>query len=102
MKRVIEIYNQACNELADAVNRHLFEGSRDWYWVADDAGGLADFGDTDFLKPDEMALILEHEVTYDQYIEWREDNIKYRNKGLINLKSWLKGCRHYMLKEPTN
>ena len=76
-------------------NDIVFESSRSPYWVADEVGGIYDFGDTDFLTPEEMVLILKHGVSYDDYVEWREANIKYGDtKGRIKLKSWLRGCRH--------
>ena len=70
----------------------------DWYWVGDKPGGTCDFDDTDFLTPEEMVLILEHRLNYDDYAEWRDantDNID--RKGFINLQSWIMGCRHDML-----
>ena len=41
--------------------------------------------------------IIESGLTYDQYAEWRESNLD--NNRYINLKSWLIGLRHDMLKE---
>lgn len=59
-------------------------------------GGLCDFEDTDLLTPDEMVLILEYNMSYEQYAEWREANLTH--KPTINLRSWLMGLRHEMLK----
>lgn len=83
------------------MNHCLFEDSRDWYWVGNRIGGSCDFGDADFLTPEEMVIILQTpHFTYDEYAEWRDANIEYHDtKGYINLASWLKGCRHFMLKE---
>ena len=98
----IAAFHKACKDLANRVNEHLFEGCRDWYWVGDEIGGLCDFNDTDFLKPEEMVLILEKEISYDDYAEWRDANIKYGDtKGHINLQSWIMGCRHSMLADKT-
>ena len=93
--RALAKFDTACRDLVNLVNDQLFETSRSPYWVADEVGGICDFGDTDFLTPEEMVLILEHGVSYDDYVEWREANIKYGDtKGRIKLKSWLRGCRH--------
>ena len=89
------MFHNACNLLATLVNEQLFEGSRSWYWVADDIGGLCDFEETDVLNPEDMVRIIENGLTYDQYAEWREANLD--NGRYINLKSWLKGARHEML-----
>lgn len=92
-------FEKACDELARQINHRLFEGSRSPYWVANIVGGTCDFGDTDFLTPEEMVIILRTpHFTYDQYAEWRDANIKYGDKkGYINLFAWAKGCRHSML-----
>lgn len=96
--RLIQQFYAACNALANAVNVQLFDSIREPYWVADDIGGICDFAETDFLTPEEMVLILKANLTYDEYAEWRDANIKYgETKGNINLKSWLKGCRFSMI-----
>lgn len=92
---IIEIYKNSCNLLAQQINDYLFEGSRNFYWVAQDIGGICDFDDSDFLTPSEMVLILENKLAYDDYVNWRDSNIN--NESFINLKSWINGCRHDML-----
>lgn len=86
----------ACERLVEITNKQLFEGSRQTYWIGGVCGGLCGFG-TDFLSPEEMVLIIRHEVTYEQYVEWREAN--FANESKINLQSWLKGARHSMQKD---
>lgn len=96
-------FHRTCNSLADAINQQLFDKSRTPYWVANEVGGICDFGDTDFLTPEDMVLILKADLTYDEYAEWRDANIKYgETKGNINLKSWLKGCRFSMIADKPN
>ena len=99
MEQIIANFTAACNDLAELVNQRLFNGERDgWYWVGDAVGGICDYGDTDFLGTENMLLILVNNVSYEQYAEWRDANIEYAEKGHINLKSCLLGCRHYMLR----
>lgn len=91
-------FKAACNDLANIVNKQLFDNSREWYWVGDKPGGTCDFGDTDFLTPEEMVLVIEHHLTYDEYKAWNEANIEnMERKGFINLQSWINWCRHEML-----
>lgn len=90
-------YWDACERLVKITNKQLFDGFRSTYWVGGVCGGLCCFDDTDFLSPEEMALIIRHEVTYEQYVEWREANLA--NECNINLQSWLKGARHSMQKD---
>ena len=95
--RAVVNYWDACEKLVDIINEKLFDDSRDPYWIGGVCGGLCDFGDTDFLTPEEMALIIQNEVIYEQYVEWREANLASEHK--INLLSWLKGARHSMQKD---
>ena len=91
-------FEKACEELARQVNHRLFDDARSYYWVGNEIGGSCDFQDTDFLTPEEMVLVLDYRMTYDQYCEWRDANLEYSDtKGYINLRSWLVGCRHFML-----
>lgn len=56
--------------------------------------------DTDFLSPEDIVRIIENDMTYDEYAEWREANLD--NNRYINLKSWLMGLRHDMLNKRDN
>ena len=99
-KKTIELFKFACDSLAASVNQQLFDGCRKWYWIGDEVGGACDFEETDVLNVDDMVRIIENNMTYDEYAEWRDailDNNRY-----INLKSWLMGARHDMFKEKEN
>lgn len=97
VKIFIQQYKDCCNKLAELVNQHLFDGSRKWYWIGDNVGGACDFEEADILNAEDMVRILENDMDYDEYAEWREANID--NNRYINLKSWLMGARHDMFKE---
>ena len=99
-KETIELFKTACNCLAILVNDQLFDGCRKWYWIGDEVGGACDFEETDVLNPEDLVRIIENNMTYDEYAEWRDANID--NNRYINLKSWLMGARHDMLKEEDN
>ena len=94
---VVRKYKKACDDLAELVNEQLFDGCLEWYWIGDEVGGACDFEETDVLNPEDMVRIIENGLTYDQYAEWREANLD--NGSYINLKSWIMGLRHDMLKE---
>ncbi len=95
----IAAFEQSCNELARQVNHRLFDDTRSWYWIGNEIGGSCDFDDADILTPEEMVIILQTpHFTYNDYAEWRDANIEYGDtKGYINLRSWIIGCRHFML-----
>lgn len=93
----VEAYWKACQDLAEKVNEQLFDGCREIYWVGGEIGGTCDYEGSDFLTPEQMALIIQHEMTYEQYAEWRDSNNDHPEKW-INLNSWLMGLRHDMIK----
>ena len=93
-KKTIELFRVACNSLATAVNKQLFDGCRNWYWIGDEVGVAYDFEETDVLNPEDMVRIIENNMSYDEYAEWRDANLDHAQ--YINLKSWLMGARHDM------
>lgn len=101
-KSNLKQYKNACNLLAAAVNEQLFEGCRDWYWIGDKAGGVCDFDGCDTFSPDDMLIIIEKDVTYEQYADWRNAGLEYNDgkeecqQKWINLDSWLMGARYEM------
>lgn len=99
-QETIGAFRVACYNLASAINEQLFDGSRKFYWVGGEVGGMCDFDDIDYLRPEEMVRIIDAGMTYDQYAEWRDANVN--NRQYINLASWLKGLRHDMLERQTS
>lgn len=92
---VVTMFHSYCNRLATLVNDQLFDGCREWYWIGDEVGGACDFEESDVLNPEDMVRIIENNMSYEEYAEWRDANLD--NDRYINLKSWLMGARHYML-----
>lgn len=97
IKKSIQQFKDSCNKLAELVNQQLFDGYRKWCWIGDDVCGACDFEETDVLNAEDMVRILENDMDYDDYAEWRNANLD--NNRYINLKSWLMGARHEMFKE---
>lgn len=100
LKEIVQQYKDSCNKLAEIVNMQLFDGCRNWYWIGDEVGGACDFEEADVLNPEDMVRIIENNMSYDEYTEWRDANLDHVQ--YINLKSWLMGARHEMLKEEEN
>ena len=97
LKKIIKQYKDSCNKLAELVNQQLFDGCRTWYWIGEEVGGACDFEEADVLNLEDMVRIIEKGITYDEYAEWRDANLDHAQ--YINLKSWLIGARHDMMKE---
>ena len=93
----VQMYKASCKRIADIINEQLFDSCREWSWVGGEVGGLCDFEDTDVISTEDMVRIIENDVGYDEYAEWREANLD--NNRYITLKSWLMGARHDMFKE---
>ena len=93
----LELFRESCDRLAELVNQQLFDGCRKWYWIGNEVGGVCDFEECDVLKTEDMVHIIENGLTYDEYAEWRDANLE--NNRYINLKLWMMGARHDMLKE---
>ena len=96
---VSQRYNDACNQLAEAVNKQLFNSFRKWYWISEEVGGVCDFGGVDILNLNDMMSIICFFISYDEYAEWRDAILDHHM--YINLKSWLMGVRHEMLRKVT-
>lgn len=105
--KAIRRFHTDVNALASLVNEQIFENCRNYYWVGDEVGGICDFDGVDFLTPTEMVLILDNNLTYDQYAEWRNADLDYNEnrepsqQRHINLVSWLRGARYEMFDRPT-
>lgn len=105
--KAIRRFHTDVNALAALVNEQIFENCRNYYWVGDEVGDLCDFDGGDFLTPTEMVLILENELTYDQYAEWRNAGLDYNadkedsQQRYINLNSWICGARYEMFDKTT-
>ena len=100
-KSVIKAFNNACNNLAQAVNEQLFDGKCKPYWIVDEVGGLCDFDGYAVLSPAEMVLIINNHLTYDQVTEWIDAGVDYNrwrvDEKYIKLDAWIKGARYEML-----
>lgn len=97
-KEITKKFSDACNLLASRINEKLFDNSRKWYWIGNNVGGTCDFEDGDYLSPEDMVLILDNDISFEQYEEWKWANVDNSDKGYINLRSWLMGARHSMIK----
>ena len=99
-KKTVELFRVACDGLAASVNQQLFDGCRKWYWIGGAEEGVCDFYGCDVLKTENMVRIIENNMTYDEYAEWRDANLD--NNRYINLKAWLMGARHGILNKNNN
>ena len=88
-------YKDICNKIADVINKHLFDSEHSYRWVSDRIGGVCDFGISSFLTVEDMILILENNMSKEEFFEWNNANLKHVD--YISLYSWLQGCRHNLV-----
>lgn len=100
-RSIIESFKNACDVLGVAFCRQLDVSSHkdDAWWV--DYGSTFAFGAGEmFVSAEEMMLVLEHNMTYDDFSDWYwrwcdfDPKTCERKPGRINLRSWLMGARY--------
>lgn len=87
-------YKKICNRIAETVNQQLFDGTRSWYWIGEDGCEMCDFDDTDVLSIETMSCIIEKNVSYEEYVEWRDYFIDHPEIVTTNLRTWIKKKRN--------
>lgn len=84
-----------------AVNSYLLELLDMWelcagygYWIGDDVGGVYDYGGMFTINMEDIIYCVEHDVTYEQYMELQEYICDAAEFGfdMPNLRSWMMGC----------
>lgn len=88
---VLDDLVRECNRIATIVNNQLFDGSRKWYWIGDQLD-LCDFEDTDVISLSDMCLIIEHNLSFEEYSAWSTYALDHSEEK-INLRSWIMGYR---------
>ncbi|MCT4665629.1 MAG: hypothetical protein N4A45_10385 [Flavobacteriales bacterium] len=58
------------------------------YWVGDEVGGLACFGDHYFFNVNDMTEDLKHNYPKGAILDWFDDRLE--NKAEINLRTYIK------------
>lgn len=87
----IHFFEVGCQQMAELVNNHLFEGCADIHWIGD-RYDLCDFSGEWWLTPDEMRQILESGLSAESFYEWWNYNLHHAYTP-INLSSWIMGLR---------
>ena len=88
-------WEQACNGYVNELLRMWELEPHYGYWVADEVGGVYDYGDGMLtIGIHDIIYCVEHDVTQQQYIEWQEYICDASEFGFDtpNLKSWMRGC----------
>jgi hypothetical protein len=95
------VKRQLKDQWETACNGYLCELLRMWeldsyygYWIAEEVGGVYDYGGSFTINMDEIIYCVDHDVTQQQFMEWQEYCCDAAEFGFDtpNLKSWMRGC----------
>ena len=96
--KTVKRYVNAVVDLANAVDRQLFDDPSCPWRYPDSVGGFCyRFKGGDLLDPADMILIVEHGMTRDDYAEWSDAVCNHADD--IGLYDWLKGERYDLADE---
>ena len=92
-------YDAVCEAYAQRLCAQLgFNNRDDAYWMGHEKGDLIQLGDRFFLSMEEVVLIVDNAMSYDDMAEWYAQCVKRdENSPAANLWSWLKGARPEMM-----
>lgn len=89
-------WRDICNIYAEEfVRRHTDDGEPlgEWYWIADEPGGIMDFCDM-FIGMPEIRYDVDHQVDPEKFNKWYWKQLELAELGLtwMNYESFCKGC----------
>lgn len=87
-------FEHVCDEYKKVLEEMWALNPKTGYWIADEVGGVYDNDGFVTLNLLEMIYCVEHDISWEEYDEWSQYNIKAHefNFDFINLKSWHMGC----------
>lgn len=89
-------YEAVCDTYAQRLIEQLGLNKDDAYWVSDEIGGTFAFGDNYFLNMEEIILLVDNCIGYDEFDEWYCQWTDMDREHRINLRSWIMGARQRM------
>ena len=93
-RQLKEQWKQACNGYLCELLRMWELDSYYGYWIAEEIGGVYDYGGSFTIGMDDIIYCVENDVTQQQYMEWQDYIFDAAEFGFDtpNLRSWMKGC----------
>lgn len=86
-------YEAVCDTYAQRLIEQLGLHKDDAYWVLDEVGYVFAFGDNYFLNMEEIVLLVDNCIGYDEFDEWYSQWTDFDKENRINLRSWIMGAR---------
>lgn len=92
-------YESVCDTYAQRLIEQLGLRKDDAYWVSDEIGSTFAYGDNYFLTMEEIVLLVDNCIGYDEFAEWYNQWTEFDNENRINLRSWIMGARPEMFEK---
>ena len=94
IKKKIDSYTAACNDLAREFTKRIGISWRDCYWAADEAGGILIMTCEYSIGMQDIIDGLRLSAKWDDYLAWYNYSCDVHETGNLppNFKHWLKGC----------
>lgn len=90
-KTLHKAYEEVCETYAKRLIEQLGLRKENSYWVLDEIGGTFAYGDGYFLNMDEIVLLVDNCIGYDEFNEWYCQWTDFDREFRINLRSWIMG-----------
>lgn len=94
-----KFYEASCETYAQRLIEQLGLNKDEAYWVSDEIGGTFTYGDWYFLNMEEIVLLVDNCIGFDEFDEWYSQWTDFERESRINLRSWIMGARPGMFNE---
>lgn len=98
-KTLHKVYEAVCDTYAQRLIEQLGLSEDEAYWVSDDIGGTFAYSDSYFLSMEDIVMLVDNCIGYDEFNEWYNQWTDFDNKDRTNLRSWIMGARPEMFKD---
>lgn len=89
-------YEAVCDTYAQLLIEKLGLRKECSFWVSDEIGGTFAYGDYYYLNMEEIVMLVDNCIGYDEFDEWYSQWTDFDKENRINLSSWIMGARPEM------
>ncbi len=100
-KRLHETYEEVCETYKQRLLEQFDITPDNAFWIGGIVGELLDVDCYYTLNMYDIVLIVDNDMTFDDFDEWYDQWIDNNNRR-INLHYWILGARPEMFNQPTN
>lgn len=101
-KRLHETYDEVCETYKQRLLEQFDFNKDDTYWIGNVVGETLDIIGLYFLSIQDIVLIVDNAMPYDEFTKWYYQWTDNDNRYRINLEHWFNGVRPEMFNQHTN